>query len=308
MIVLSLFDGCSCAQVALKRSNITITKYYASEVDKYVIETTQKNFPDTIQLGDVKNWKEWNIPKPDLIVGGSPCQGFSFAGKKLNFEDDRSKLFFEYVDIVHHFQPKYFLFENVKMKKEYENIITKLLGVKPVEINSALVSAQTRKRLYWCNWDLTQPADKKIYLKDIVLDNVDKKYYLTDVAKERLITINKRAEEKGLGYKDCIIDVYRENSKFRNLDANFFKGPDGKRGVLLTDDLRTPTPLECERLQTLPDDYTDGVSNSQRYKMLGNGFTVDVISHILECRTDVPKKLNVNTDYVTIQKEVGGNI
>ena len=149
--VLSLFDGISCGRVALERAGIEYEKYYASEIDKFPIKVAQKNFPDTIQLGDVKNWREWDIEKIDLIIGGSPCQGFSFAGKQLNFDDPRSKLFFDFVDIVRHFKPKYFILENVVMKQEFQDIITEYMGVKPIMINSSLVSAQKRRRLYWTN-------------------------------------------------------------------------------------------------------------------------------------------------------------
>lgn len=168
MNILSLFDGISTGQLALKNANIEVTNYYASEIDKYAVAVTSKNFPDTMQLGDIKSWRNWNIDfeKIDILMGGSPCQGFSFAGKQLNFEDRRSKLFFEYVDILNAIKEKnpdvIFLLENVKMKKEYQNIISKYLGVEPIEINSALVSAQNRKRLYWTNIKgVTQPEDLK---------------------------------------------------------------------------------------------------------------------------------------------------
>ncbi len=147
MNVLSLFDGISCGQEALKRAGIKVENYYASEVDKWAIQITQKNYPNTIQLGDIQNWRDWDLPKIDLIIGGSPCQGFSFAGKGLNFEDPRSKLFFDYVDILNHYQSKYFLLENVKMNQKSQNVISEYLKVEPMFINSSLVSAQSRKRL-----------------------------------------------------------------------------------------------------------------------------------------------------------------
>ena len=147
MNVLSLFDGVSCGQIALERAGIKVDNYYASEIDKHAITVTQNNYPNTIQLGDVQKWHEWELPKIDLLIGGSPCQGFSFAGKQLNFNDPRSKLFFEFVDVLKYYKPKYFLFENVKMKQEYQDVITEHLGVEPIEINSSLVSAQNRIRL-----------------------------------------------------------------------------------------------------------------------------------------------------------------
>jgi DNA-cytosine methyltransferase len=151
MNVLSLFDGMSCGQIALKKLGIQVDNYFASEIDKHAIAVTMHNFPNTIQLGDVTKVFAKDLPKIDLLIGGSPCQGFSFAGKQLNFDDPRSKLFFEFVRLLEETKPKYFLLENVLMKKEYEQIITDHLGVEPIFINSALVSAQNRKRLYWTN-------------------------------------------------------------------------------------------------------------------------------------------------------------
>lgn len=173
MKVLSLFDGISAGRVALERMGINVESYHASELDKFPIKVTQANYPDTVQLGDVTKWRQWDIPQPDLIIGGSPCQGFSFAGKQLNFDDPRSKLFFEFADIVKHYKPKYFLLENVKMKKQYQDVISETLGVQPIEINSALVSAQNRKRLYWTNIPgVIQPDDRGIILADILEDGV----------------------------------------------------------------------------------------------------------------------------------------
>ena len=178
MTVLSLFDGISCGQQALKELDIKVDTYYASEIDKYAISITQYNFPNTVQLGDITQWREWDIDwaNIDLVMGGSPCQGFSFAGKQLNFDDPRSKLFFVFVDILNHikkFNPDVkFLLENVRMKKEYQDVISGYMGVEPVKINSALVSAQNRVRLYWANWEVTQPEDRGILLKDI-LENVN---------------------------------------------------------------------------------------------------------------------------------------
>ena len=277
--VLSLFDGISCGQVALQRAGIEFENYFASEIDKYAIQITQKNFPNTIHLGDVNNWQEWNIDwnSVDLIIGGSPCQGFSIAGKGLNFNDKRSKLFFVYVDILNHvkkFNPNVcFLFENVKMRKDYAEAISEIFNCKPVEINSALVSAQNRIRNYWTNiGEIQQPEDKKIYLKDILENGfVDR--------------------EKSL----CVTATYFKGG---NLQHYFEKH---KRQVVFNSPLqvgiegvswRKLTPIECERLQTLPDNYTEGVSNTQRYKTLGNGWTVDVITHILKHLKQGEKKNN----------------
>ena len=186
MNVLSLFDGISSGMVALERAGIKIDKYYASEIDKYAMQISKKNYPNIIQLGDITKWKTWDIDwaNIDLIIGGSPCQGFSFSGKMLNFEDSRSKLFFVFVDILNHIKqlnPNIkFLLENVRMKQEWQEVINKHLGVKPVLINSSLFSAQTRNRLYWANWNIPTPtADKNIVWSDVMLHNATDVYYLT---------------------------------------------------------------------------------------------------------------------------------
>jgi DNA (cytosine-5)-methyltransferase 3A len=284
MNVLSLFDGISCGQLALQRAGIHYDNYYASEIDKYAIQITQKNFPETIQLGDVKNWREWDLPKIDLLLAGSPCQGFSRAGKGLNFDDPHSALFFEFIDILHGVKPKWFLLENVKMKKEWVNIITQYLhGLHPIEIDSALVSAQSRKRLYWTNIpDITQPEDKKLWLIDILLNNSDPKLSLSQKEVDYMYrtTSDGRDHWKFKHHSDM---MYQKSSA---IVANWYKGV--PYNVLIERDwndniknYRKFDPIEAERLQTIPDNYTEGVSNTRRYKTLGNGWTVDVISHIL---------------------------
>lgn len=182
MNILSLFDGISCGRVALERANIRVGKYYASEIDKYATQISNKNYPDIIRLGDINQWRSWAIDwqSIDLVLAGSPCQGFSFAGKQLAFDDPRSKLFFVFVDILNHIRavnPKVkFLLENVRMKKACQQIITDTLGVDSMLINSSLVSAQDRKRLYWFNWNAEQPEDKGILLKDIILPVFSEEY------------------------------------------------------------------------------------------------------------------------------------
>jgi len=257
MNVLSLFDGMSCGQIALERAGIKVDKYFASEIDKYAIQVTQNNYPNTVQLGDVREWRKWDLPKNDLLIGGSPCQGFSFAGKGLNFDDPRSNLFFEFVNVLNTSKPKYFLFENVKMKKEHQNIINEHLGMEPIRINSSLVSAHMRDRLYWTNIpNVTIPEDKGILLKDIIENGI--------VDREKSF---------------CVVANYYKGGNLRD----YFE-KHRRQVVFLNEELteyRKLTPLECERLQTVPERYTDCVSNTQRYKMLGNGWTVSVISHIL---------------------------
>ena len=166
MKVLSLFDGISCGMVALDRAGIKVATYYASEIDKNAIVISQKNYPNIVRLGDVTKWREWDIDwsQIDLLIGGSPCQGFSFAGKQLNFDDPRSKLFFEFVDILNHIKSRNpnvkFLLENVGMKKEYKNIISEHLGCEPICIDSEIITPMRRKRIYWCNFDF-EPIKRK---------------------------------------------------------------------------------------------------------------------------------------------------
>ena len=395
--VLSLFDGMSATQIALQRSDITVGKYYASEVDKYAIKVTQANFPDTIQLGDVTQVRATALPPIDLLVGGSPCQGFSQAGQGANFDDPRSKLFWQYVRLlkeVRVYNPDvFFLLENVGMKQEWQDVISEALGVQPIMINSNLVSAQNRKRLYWTNIpNVELPRDRGILLKDIVHENtafvdrekshaitgnigrVTPKMYLTksqgqmvfdkpttplvdrdkahcidanywkggnfksyfekhrrqlvfETVKEYIVPfdetlkiLDKEVAEGKVGYfrKDSQANrVYyihgkavtlcgdagggsakmgqylfgcitpdRENK--RQDGQRFSKGrkfytltAQDKHGILVEGYIRKLTPVECESLQTVPDNYTNYVSNTQRYKMLGNGFTVEVIAHIL---------------------------
>ena len=407
MNVLSLFDGMSCGRIALERCGFKVENYFASEIDKHAIKVAKANYPDTVHLGDVQDVSTYDgklaVPynkhgltkqyaQIDLLIGGSPCQGFSFAGGQLAFDDPRSKLFFEYVRLLEELKPKYFLLENVIMKQEFQDIITKMLGVKPVRINSNLVSAQNRDRLYWTNIPVKSlPENKRVYLKDI-LQNVE------DIGEEhyhsmKSVAYMERGNDKWAQAGSRRADGYEqtpETEKSFTLTANMHKGvpynyfketrqmsfgfdepetksglimagqadlkghdynrrvyhPDGKAPTLAaasggnlepkvmagrivnrrlddkgirrdndksieftqkvetrTDDKsnclttvekdnvvvneselrwRKLTPLECERLQTVPDNYTNHVSNTQRYRMLGNGWTIDVICHLLK--------------------------
>jgi len=296
--VLSLFDGMSCGQIALNRVGIEYDNYFASEIDKHAIKVTQTNYPKTIQLGDVTKVSAKDLPKIDLLIGGSPCQGFSFAGAGLNFEDERSKLFFEFVRLKNELKPKYFLLENVKMKQEFQDIISEQLGVKPILINSSLVSAQNRERLYWTNIPVIgQPIDKGILLKDIIEDGQvlkDKSQtILATLYKENAKSMIKRNKQGLLILKNIYPkkgqngNVYSIFGKCKTLSAGVGIKGNGigssnapKIESINADGWRKLSPLECERLQTVPDNYTDCVSDTQRYKMLGNGWTVDVIAHI----------------------------
>jgi site-specific DNA-cytosine methylase len=302
MNVLSLFDGMSCGQLALQRAGIQVENYFAAEIDKYAIKVTQANFPGTVQLGDVTAIDPDSLPDIDLLIGGSPCQGFSFAGKQLNFDDPRSKLFWEYVRLLKALKPKYFLLENVKMKKESMDVITDALGVEPVFINSNLVSAQNRQRYYWTNIPVDKlPDDKGIVLADILEDGhvdrdkshcIDANYFKggnlkSYFEKHRIQLVFSKdgmchVGDAGISDKYAYVNrVYHPSGKGPSLVASDggHLQPKVSKG---TTEYRKLTPLECERLQTVPEGYTNHVSNTQRYKMLGNGWTVDVVSHIMK--------------------------
>jgi DNA (cytosine-5)-methyltransferase 3A len=313
--VLSLFDGISCGQIALSRLGIEVDNYYASEIDKHAIKVTQHNFPNTIQLGDVSSINADMLPNIGLLFGGSPCTGFSIAGKQLNFEDPQSKLFFEFVRVLNEVKPKYFLLENVKMKKEYMDIISEHLGVEPIEINSGLVSAQNRRRLYWTNIPgVEQPEDKGILIKDILDKNVtdgvkinfdengiskfkatNKKYVILNDKDIPPYSIYETRTEEGRKERKRIrqltgIDTtprgsihkeYRFNKKYK---SNCLVTVQSELNKVIDQDYnyRYYTNREYCRLQTVSDTYFDGTdtSDNQIRKMLGNGWTVDVISHI----------------------------
>lgn len=299
MNVLSVFDGLSCGQIALNRVGIKYDKYFASEVDKHTIKVTQHNYPNTIQLGDVTKVKGSDLPKIDLLFGGSPCQGFSFAGKQLNFEDSRSKLFFEFVRLKNELQPKYFLLENVVMKQEFQDVITEYLGVEPIKINSNLVSAQTRERLYWTNIpNINQPEDLGITLNDI-LEDIGVNGEVFDRTKLNKATIlGRRLNEQGKrdDYNKSIPISQCLEVRASNRDKSNCITTVAKDNVLTTmpigrhvDAFKKKLPFryytikEYCRLQTVPDDYFDGVaSENQIRKMIGNGWTVDVIAHIFK--------------------------
>ena len=364
MNVLSLFDGMSCGQLALERANIEVDNYFACEIDKYAIQIAQKNFPNTFQWGDVTQIKLPTEGSIDLLMGGSPCQGFSFAGDQLAFDDPRSKLFFEFVRIMKAIKPKYFLLENVVMKKEFQDVITEYMGVEPIMINSSLFSAQNRRRLYWTNIPVDLDIeDKGLVLRDILqedhgeppvpINERNARHHKHPYQKSlcATATMYKGAGNNGMTIVDRLIpvgeaeeyahynyratkEVYHMNGKAPTLltmqggnrepkvatysakggrIVNRRLNGDGVRKdyqmdlpltpqVEIRDDDKTNclttvqkdnvvvegmtwrklTPIECERLQTLPDNYTEGVSKTQRYKMIGNGWTVDVIAHILK--------------------------
>ena len=285
--VLSLFDGISCGHIALDKAGIPINKYYASEIDKYAIKVTNKNYPETINLGDVTTVSgELFTEKIDLLIGGSPCQGFSQAGKMKNFDDPRSKLFWEYVRILQEVKPKYFLLENVVMKQEWQDIISEALGVKPIMIDSSLTSAATRKRLYWTNIPgVGQPEDLGITFGDIRERDVQEgSIYYTDKGIDWI-----RRHEKRTGKTLRIIG---DSDKMQMLEASMYKKYSSQRffGIKDTHGLRYITVTECERCMNVPDGYTDCCSNTQRYKQLGNGWEVNTITHIFRILKNVLEK------------------
>tara|TARA_R100001163_G_scaffold701_1_gene961 strand:+ start:510 stop:1517 length:1008 start_codon:yes stop_codon:yes gene_type:complete len=327
MRVLSLFDGMSCGQIALDQLGIPVEKYYASEIDKYAIKVTQANYPDTIQVGDICELNPKDFMDVNLIMGGSPCQGFSFAGKQLAFDDPRSALFFEFIRLLKAIKPKYFLLENVRMKKEFLQVISQQVsecypeipfGIEPIFINSSLVSAQSRQRYYWTNIPgIKQPEDRGIILRDILEDNfdserdkahcIDANYYKGASVEQykkkhrRQLVVEKLPDKsqtiKSQYYKSSRANFERQGtfhatgvpleSKVREKSKTVRAGGRGSYDRHEWDSVdelhwRKLTPLECERLQTVPDNYTNYVSNTQRYKMLGNGWTVEVIKHILK--------------------------
>ena len=374
--VLSLFDGCSGGNQALEMIGIKVANYYACEIDKYAIQVTQANYPDTIQLGDVTKVDFSKLPKIDLLIGGSPCQSFSFAGKrngmstkdsieiltldhylelkKENYEfEGQSYLFWEYMNALTILKPKYFLLENVEMGEKWEKVLSKAIGVNGIHINSALLTAQNRKRIYWTNIGMVQsglfgdlesiiqqPKDKKIVLKDILEDEVYEKYFLSEKVINRLHKNIKHPFQKSSCFTagghsagnhsdmDLIIhNMMPRSSKTGKGGTGHLSRNDGKTYCLDTGNtnaleikcvamrgrgenneqqleerkdfktncltsvpkdnfiinasrIRRLTPLECERLQGMKDNYTNFVSDSQRYKMIGNGWSIPVISHL----------------------------
>ncbi len=283
MKVLSLFDGISCGRLALERAGIPVEKYYASEIDKYAIQVAQKNYPDTIQVGDVCNLNPDDYKDVDLLIGGSPCQSLSITmGQTRTNLNGKSKLFFEYLRLLKAIKPKWFLLENVaSMNKESKDTITELLGVEPVLINSNCFSAQDRPRLYWTNipvnvFDL---KECNLFIKDILEPQVDEKYFYSYPLTK--VDLTKQV---------CAIMDFKNNEMHKRIFNPNFKchtlttcgGGNTQKKVYIDGRARKLTPIEYERLQTLPDNYTDCVAESHRYTTIGNGWTVDVIAHILK--------------------------
>jgi len=306
MNILSLFDGISMARVALDKANIPVNMYLASEVDKYAIQVSKKNYSDIMHLGDVRYIKKLKVPI-DLLIGGFPCQSHSIAGNGMGFDDPRGQLFFDVVRLINTIKPRYYILENVaSMKKNTQKEISWILGVDPVMLDSALVSAQSRKRLFWIGKlndkgiyekvEIEQPIDRGIKLSDILLDDTYteyiKSYPLTasyngvvlwnSISKcQRTMVWNKPIRVDTLGKGGQGERVYSIDGKSVCLSANG-GGKGAKTGLYaIKDYARKLHPIECERLMGVVDNYTNGISDTQRYKCLGNGFHVDIITHIL---------------------------
>lgn len=288
--VLSLFDGISCGQLALRQAGINVESYTASEIDEKSIDVTMANFPDTIQIGDVNEIRKDNADDINLVMGGSPCQGFSFSGKNLNFDDPRSALFFEFARIVEEIEPDYFLLENVVMGADHANVISDRLGVSPVMINSALFGGQDRKRLYWTNIEIPElPNDSSVLLVDCLLEP-DEKLFLSKEAASRYTSPESKIinpmKSNVIGrlppYQgDRVFDV---NGKASSLSASGGNNGGGGCNIIFNpgnEQLRRLSVEECEVLQGIPIGYTDHISKTARYKAIGNGWTIGVISHIL---------------------------
>jgi len=307
MKVLSLFDGISCCRVALERAGVPVSRYVAYETDPHAINVSLWNCPEAEHMGDVTDGDFRRYKGFDLVTGGFPCQDLSIAGKRAGLKGKRSSLFWYLADAIETITPRYFLVENNKgMPEEAKRTITRALGVEPIEINSALVSAQNRRRLYWTNIKTDLPEDRGIKLRDVLKKRVHEKYFLSDKAVEYL-----RRAKMNQRYIQCEFDT-----KARCLTANYYKGipynvlavfqrPRGfNRGNFYTEKspavtskawsyenflmleregdirFRRLTPEECERLQGLPDGYTEMIPETQRYKVLGNGWNIDTITHI----------------------------
>ncbi len=302
MNVLSLFDGISCARIALDKLEIPLHNYYASEVDKYAISVSKKNFPDIIHLGDIKNITADKLPKIDLLIGGSPCQDLSNAQCGLGLEGIKSGLFYEYIRLYKELKPKYFLLENVKNK--WADTMSDIIGIDFIPINSTVLSAQSRPRYYWTNIKHKKfPSKPSIEtLENILEKKVDEKYYLNNSGlSQYLDTIS---DLKTTPSKDGIIKLFdvpktivNDHERQRRIYSRQSKSPTilaraDTTKILDGNRIRKITPLECERLQKIPDNYTSICSDTQRYKMVGNAFTVDVIAHFL-----APLKKNTNKKF-----------
>jgi DNA-cytosine methyltransferase len=311
MNVLSLFDGISCARIALEKAGIEVSNYYASEIDKYAIQVAKKNFPSTIHLGDIRNISVSNLSKIDLLIGGSPCQDLSQAQKGLGLQGEKSSLFYEYIRLLKELKPTYFLLENVKNK--WGNLMSEYVGVNFTEINSGLFSAQSRPRYYWTNIDFDKfPTEiTSLSIKDILEHNADEKYFFDRTEIHDFVSQtnqnNKPSKDGLIKVFDLPKEVWNDHERQRRVFSIEGKSPTvlaraDTTKILIDNKVRKLTPLECERLQGVPDNYTSICSDAQRYKMVGNGFTVNVIEHFLKGINKKPLEITTNRKMVEQEK------
>ncbi len=310
MNVLSLFDGISCARIALEKAGIEVSNYYASEIDKYAIQVAKHNYPTTTHLGDIRNIDVFKLPKIDLLIGGSPCQDLSQAQKGVGLQGEKSSLFYEYIRLLKELKPTYFLLENVKNK--WGNLMSEYVGTDYVEVNSGLFSAQSRPRFYWTNIDFDNfPTEiTPLAIKDILEKNADEKYFFDRTEINNFISEsskNDNSSKDGLmKVFDLPKEVWNDHERQRRVFSIEGKSPTvlaraDTTKILIDNKIRKLTPLECERLQGVPDNYTSICSDAQRYKMVGNGFTVHVIEHFLKGINKEPIEITTNTK--VIEKE-----
>ncbi|NQX84078.1 MAG: DNA (cytosine-5-)-methyltransferase [Mycoplasmataceae bacterium] len=283
MNVLSLFDGMSCGQIALDKLGIKVDNYFASEIDKYAIKVTQANYPNTKQIGSVTEVKGEGLPEIDLLIGGSPCQDFStLKFKREGLRGSKSKLFYEFLRLKNEINPKYWLLENVQMKKESKKQLDKHLGVTGILIDSNKFTAQNRKRYYWTNIPIAKIDDKNLLIDNVVDKKVDEKYY----CKEHQVKHYENCKYVAEGNSIEVIDFYNKSIKYNKANCitpHAFRCDRSATNIIKVNNrLRKLTEKECERLQGVPRDYTNFVASGQRYKMIGNGWTVDIIKHIFK--------------------------
>ena len=309
MNILSLFDGIGGARIALDRLGIKFEKYFSSEINQPCIQTLNSNYDDIIHLGDIREIKKSDLPSIDLFIGGSPCQDLSNAQIGQGLKGESSGLFYEYVRLLNEVNPKYFVLENVKNK--WGNIMSDIVGISHIEINSHYFSAQFRPRYYWTNIaidvDSLPSQTNPLVLNDIIEDDVDEKYFLPDEKTEEILKSVQNIDRNSTPIKKLFTipkHIHNDNERQRRVYSIEGKSPTllaraDTTKILINDRIRKITPLECERLQGLPDNYTQICSDTQRYKMIGNGFTIGVIEFILSFINKPPRKRTVsqNADY-----------
>lgn len=304
MNILSLFDGISCAKLALDNIGIKYDNYFASEIDPHAIKVSQSQHDNIRYLGDIRSINYKKLGKIDLLVGGSPCQDLSHAQAGEGIKGSKSSLFYEYINAFKALKPKYFLLENVDNK--WSELMSEYIGVNYVKVNSNLFSAQSRPRLYWTNIDFSDfPKNiSSLTLSDVIETKVDDKYFYNKIDYNKLKSIcdfSEKISSEGIQKVfDLPIQLHRDKERQRRVYSLKSKSPTllaraDTTKIFIKNRIRKLTPKECERLQCLPDNYTLDASDTQRYKMIGNGFTVSVIEHIFKSLSKEPtQKRNLN--------------